>query len=398
LIWQEFLKGDQRRYFVPCPHCSKEIVFSWSKQFTVFKLTGSETFIEWDKTAKRNGKWDLDHVVRSARAVCPHCAGHILDGQKTKMIRDGIWRATQPAPASFRSRHLPSMYASSPETSFGRLALKFLQSKTSLQGLQGFINGDLAEPYQSQDIASQRVAIITDRVRVEVTTEWKKILTLDCQQRAPYFWHVARAWNGRDSEGFSAGPLNTWDEARAIQTTHGIANVMVGVDSGYGAKDDAEVYVNCSRFGEYIPTPDGFAQFVGWIPTKGMPSRKRWKDDRTGQLVPWHLSAVDPFSDTSEAGKVKMPLLELASEFFKDLLARFRAQEQGIKWTVTNAVSTDEYWRHLDCWIKQEVRTKFGTKTEMKWIARDRRWPDHMADCEVLQIMLASFHGIFPIE
>jgi phage terminase large subunit GpA-like protein len=32
LIWQEYLKGDQRRYFVPCPKCKKEVLFAWSRE------------------------------------------------------------------------------------------------------------------------------------------------------------------------------------------------------------------------------------------------------------------------------------------------------------------------------------------------------------------------------
>jgi len=53
LIWQEFAKTDQRRRFMPCPHCGKLVLFAWSKAFTVFPLTGNEAFIKWDSKARR---------------------------------------------------------------------------------------------------------------------------------------------------------------------------------------------------------------------------------------------------------------------------------------------------------------------------------------------------------
>ena len=39
-IWQAFLSGDQRRFYVPCPSCKKFLILAWSKQFTVFRITG----------------------------------------------------------------------------------------------------------------------------------------------------------------------------------------------------------------------------------------------------------------------------------------------------------------------------------------------------------------------
>ena len=90
LIWQEFLKGDQRRYQVPCPLCRKPVVFAWSEQFCVMPRLGCEAWVSWDSTAKRSdGSWDLDRVARSAHAVCPHCGGDIPDSAKTRMIREG---------------------------------------------------------------------------------------------------------------------------------------------------------------------------------------------------------------------------------------------------------------------------------------------------------------------
>lgn len=395
LIWQEFLKGDQRRFFVPCPHCSKFVVFAWSAQFTVLPKLSECAFVRWDKEAKRaDGNWDLDRVAKSARSECPHCGGHILDGHKTKMLVGGKWQATAQNELGFRSRHLPSMYACRPETTFGALAVKFLRSKRSLLGLQGFINGDLAEPYESQDRQTERVELITSRV--EVKAEWRKMLTVDCQARAPHFWHVIRAWDGANSVGVGAGPLDTWDDIRSRQTGAGVQDVGVVIDSGYGAKSDAEVYRSCVRFCEIVAGRSKPVA-IGWMPAKGMPTRKRWRDETSGLMVPYYLRAIDPFVGTAEAGRVEMSLFEFAGDFFKDILDMLRKGQGGFKWSVEAEVATDEYWRHMDAEVKMPVFSKATGRTTYQWQPRSRHWPNHLFDCEVMQVATANFFGLFPV-
>lgn len=402
LIWQEFLKGDQRRFFVPCPLCgnghpsSRLVVFAWSPGFTIFPKTGREAFVQWDKEAKRDdGTWDFDRVMRSARFVCPHCGGHILDAHKTRVMPQGVWEPTAKADLGFRSRHLPSLYACSPETTLGRLAVKFLQAKRSLMGLQGFINGDLAEPYASQDRQRERTELITSKL--EVTAEWVKLLEVDCQAKGPdYFWVVARAWNGGNSEGLEAVGVSTFEDVRTIQAKHNVQDAGVMIDSGFGARDDAEVYRTCARFCEIVQTALGRPELVGWMPAKGMPMRKRWKDEN-GLLVPYYLRKIDPFVGTADAGKVSMSLFEFSGSAFKDILDGLRKGKGGFTWKVSEQMATETYWRHMDAEIKTESFNRMTGKTTYDWKPRSRHWPNHLFDCEVMQVAHAAFLGLFDI-
>jgi hypothetical protein len=389
-IWQELLKSDLRRRFMPCPHCGKFVVFAWSAAYTILPKTGHEAYVTWDKEAKRGGNWDLDRVERSARYQCWNCGGHILDGHKTLMDRNGEWRPTQTGRAGYRGWHLPSMYAPSVETNVGKLAVKFLQAKHSLLGLQGFINGDLAEPYQSQDTQTERIELIT--TKLEVTAEWRKQLTVDCQQKAPLFWFVVRAFDEHgNSEGIDAGPLDSWKDVEANQEFHKVK--AVAVDSGFGARSEHDVYFECARHSETVERPDQRPVMVGWIPLKGMPGRKRWMVDK--QLMPYALRPIDPFYGRSGAGLVEMALLEYSGDFFKDILDSLRKGKGGYKWTVLEAVATEEYWRHLDAEIKQPRFNKMTGKTVYEWQPRSKWWPNHLLDCEVAQIVLATFFGSF---
>jgi hypothetical protein len=426
LIWQELLKGSMHRYAGRCYHCQKLVIIIWNKRFTVLDLTGNEGEIVWDREAKhKDGTWDYDRVVRSARLKCPHCGGDNVDSKKTQFVRNGEWIQTNPgAPASFISTHLPSMYSCLPETSYGMLAKKFIEQKHSLKGLQGFINGDLAEPYMSQDRLSERTELISDKMRVEVTAEWKMQLTIDCQARAPYFWYVKRAWNGGNSEGVEFGSADTWDDLISVQHKAGsaVADVGVGVDAGFGSRSEAEVFKECVSHGEIIDRSEENADgettlllpvHVGWTPMRGNPGRKRWKNDK-GLYIPWFLRPTDPYIGTSLQGKLEMNILEFAGDYFKDVLEGFRrgvTKEGGDKdnpikgftWKVAKGMDNELYWRHMDAEIKMTVLDRRTNRVASKWVPRGAKGgigthvANHGFDCEVMQCVKAAFFEYFPM-
>jgi hypothetical protein len=401
LIWQEAMKGDFRRYNVTCPLCgnhhpsSRRFVLAWSEAYTVLPKA-NVAYVVWDKEAKRqDGSWDMDRVFRSARFQCPHCAGHILDGHKTTMNRNGIWIPTKTASSGFVSRHLPSLYACAPETSTGNLAMKFLNAKNSLLGLQGFINGDLAEPYQSQDRQRERIELVS-KVQIEMGSEWSLQLVADCQFKSPHFWYVVRGFNGKASEGIEAGNCDTIEQLREIQLKHKIIDAAVMLDSGHGAKSDASIYKNCARFGEIRHRNSMLPLHLGWMPAKGMPENKRWKNE-DGLQVPFFLQSIDPYVGTSDAGQIEMSLFEFSSDYIKDVLEDLRKGEAGHKWSVSPQMDNEDYWRHLDAKIKVAEFNKRTGRTVMKWQKRSQHWPDHLDDCEIMQIGLAAFFGIIDL-
>ena len=395
LIWQELLKTDFQRRFLPCPHCGKFVVLAWQKDSTVLPLIGCEAFVKWDDEARRpDGSWDLERVEKSARYTCPFCAGHILDGHKTRMDREGEWRPTKAGAPRMRGRHLPSMYAVSVETTVGRMATRFLKAKESLEGIKGFVNSDLAEPYQGQEAAGERVELVSPTF-ISEGKAWTLLLTIDCQRRAPYFWYVKRAWDGGNSEGIEAGPANTFDELRQIQLKPGavVSDTGVMVDSGFGAKSDADVYRNCAQFGDRISRPGKLDYHCGWMPSKGVAKDRRWRDLESGLFVPFHLQPIDPFNGTVDAGNMQMDLFEFASEYYEDILDNLRKQKTKYRWSVLKTMDTPEYWRHMNGHISKQ-------KKDGSWYREKRHssWPDHLLDCENSQIALANFSQLFSLE
>ena len=402
LIWQAWLRGDQRRYHVPCPHCREEVVLAWDKDFTVFTRTGVEAWIAWDKKARRDdGTWDLDQVARSAHALCPHCAGHILEEHKTRMVREGHWRPAHPSVSGMgvRSYHLPCLYVASPQTSFGALAVKFLQGKTSLLGLQAFINGELAEPWENQESRGERTELISPP-GAEPLPESVPLMTVDVQAVSPYFWVIIRSWNTQGhSRLVAVAHTDDWEGVRRLQETHQVQDNHVLIDSGYRT---ADVYEHCLRWSKSVQQAARYPLSIGWTPAKGREGHMRWVNNKTGLAQPlFYGSAALPPSE-----RIHKPLFEFAADYFLEILSRLRRGPDavgGLRWELASfpagvatsgahLVGEDEYRRQIDAKVLKSFASGRTGKIEQRWVLRAGKWPDHLLDCEVMQVAWAMAH------
>jgi phage terminase large subunit GpA-like protein len=378
-IWQRFLRGDQRFYYIPCPNCRERIKLDWKQ-------------VKWDEAAKdAEGKWDFGRVRASARYECQLCKGAITDAQKVAALRHGLWVAeNKGAMPGVRSYHLSSLYSPDRKCTWGFLAVAFLEATQSVLGLQGFVNGNLAEPWENQSAPRQREELVVAGAEA-VGDDAVKIMSVDCQASSPHFWFVVRAWNADgSSRALDAGSLDTWQDVRDKQTEHGVQDVHVVIDSGY---DAPAVYAECLRWGRYAPRAGKVPLFVGWIPAKGMP-RKGWRNPATGLEEPFFLRGIDPRvgDNAGRQGRLELKLLEFATDSTKDILDRLRRGQAGIRWEVADNVAGPEYWRHLDCEHKVARLSSATGRTTWTWLPRSSRWPNHMADCEVMSVAAAIFH------
>ena len=418
MIWQWLMRSDLRRRFVPCPYCSEDgkrkdryFVLGWSETVEILPRVDDNkqeipvAWVHWDNENDIGDDPDPEDIriaAETAHFVCPHCGAKISDEHKLWMDAHGEWRPTRKAVPGIRGYHLPSLYASHPETSLAKLTIKYLSSRANPDVLRNFINSDLALPWAAQDaIAAARV--IVEKPEATQEGKWTRLMTVDCQQSWPYFWWVIRAWradgeNRGDSILIAQGHADTWEELTAIQAKYGVANSGVMVDSGYGARENAEVYRECFRratkwlwqspsSGRLLDKPVAGARIFprdGWLAAKGFPSRKRWKS-KTGEMLPYRLHAYDPFHGTADQGKYGDYLFEFSGDYFLDLLELLRSGKAPETWAVSDGAADKEYWRHME----GKMRDSGGN-----WVKRSRRWPDHLADCEKMQVAFAYYLGL----
>lgn len=128
-IERDFLLGDQRHFYVPCPHCLEMQTLEWEN-------------VRWPE-----GK------PREAFYACPHCGGVIDEYRKDWMLPRGEWRAhntdADPDVASFYLSALYSPYGW-PGSSWGQIAWDRQKAEGSPALLKAWTNLKLGLPYDEE--------------------------------------------------------------------------------------------------------------------------------------------------------------------------------------------------------------------------------------------------------
>jgi phage terminase large subunit GpA-like protein len=364
-IWQAFLAGDQRYYYVPCPHCQHMQRLVWPR-------------VKWADDAKlEDGKtWNIERVKETAAYHCESCEQPINSGHKTKMLREGEWRATNPnAPAGRRSYHLNSLYAPWRSCNFGELAAQFITSKVGLLGLQDFINGALAEPWEEQMAEDERPINFGEyRLREPLADGEVRMMGVDVQM--DHYWFVCRAFaKDGSSRLVDEGRLQLWEDVEAKVAELGLDTPrqvgparakLVAVDYGFRAQ---EVYDRCMA--------------NRWIPCKG--EERAHYPIKLGEEIRRAASIIRPF----RKGWIHMLW---SSQLTQDILEWLRSG-QGPEWTVAGDVS-DSYKRQINA-HKKVVKRNHLTGRETAYWTRIGKRDDHLLDCESMITALADFGGVF---
>jgi len=117
--------SDQRRYFVPCPHCKVKQTLKWVQ-------------IRWGKNGKR-------HLPETTVYECERCGKSITDADKPEMLAAGEWRAGN-RDSKVAGFHINEMY--SPWTQFSEIVEAFLEAKKTPETLKTWVNTTLGESWQ----------------------------------------------------------------------------------------------------------------------------------------------------------------------------------------------------------------------------------------------------------
>lgn len=141
-IAKMFAESDQRRFFVPCPHC------------------GEMQYLKWGGKDKPYGiKWPKGNPD-GAFYLCEACACEITHDRKTWMLDNGLWKATAPEVTTGPDKrkvagfHIWAAYSYSPNATWAHLAAEFLDAKDYPLKLKTFVNTALGETWQ--DIGEKR--------------------------------------------------------------------------------------------------------------------------------------------------------------------------------------------------------------------------------------------------
>jgi phage terminase large subunit GpA-like protein len=136
-VEEQYHKGDQRRFFVPCPHC------------------GTEQYLEW-------GGPETDHGIKFVRDdkghvedvwyECAHCHEAIREEHKRWMNDNGRWIATaEPEKPGHASFHISTLYSEFPKASWWNLAEEWIEAQKDPHNLlQPFFNLVLGDTWEDR--------------------------------------------------------------------------------------------------------------------------------------------------------------------------------------------------------------------------------------------------------
>ncbi|MCF6147283.1 MAG: phage terminase large subunit family protein [Candidatus Kuenenia sp.] len=131
-IEQEYEDSDQRKYYVPCPHCHEKQVLMWSG-----------IIFEYDKKDYK--------LLNDAKYSCFNCGSLIDEYYKTYMLENGEWIPGNPG-HPYRGYHLSSLYSPIGWLSWNDIVREFLKAKKNNDStlLKKWTNTRLAETWEDE--------------------------------------------------------------------------------------------------------------------------------------------------------------------------------------------------------------------------------------------------------
>jgi phage terminase large subunit GpA-like protein len=126
-IEREYVASDQRRFFVPCPHCGE---------------------MQWLRFERL--RWERGDP-RSVRYYCETCDDAIEEHHKTAMLADGSWHATATAEDPYTvGFHISALYSPVGWLSWEQIARDWEAAQGKPEDLKTFKNTVLGETWQEQ--------------------------------------------------------------------------------------------------------------------------------------------------------------------------------------------------------------------------------------------------------
>jgi hypothetical protein len=350
-------------------------------EFFAKREDGSRFGIVWNDDAKnKDGSWNKARAVETCRYVTK--AGiEFPDNTKTRKhwMEDGEW--SEPVDGSLRS--IESFHFHSlPTRPMHLLVAEWCDAfESARRGDLGptadFTRKRRAVPWEDR---SETVHIRTGKSGYKLEDVWDgepidgevaRFLTADRQKGmrgdTPHWWITAHAWRANGSSRILyAGRMETVESIESVRERLNIDPRCVLQDAGH---DPNSVYNDCVRF--------------GWSCAFGS-ERRGWE-----HIAGMGKKVIRPYSPLKpvQQGKNRVFTMEFSTDYHKDILSNL-VQGAGAGWEIPDDI-TPEYFLHMEAESKVEI-----SPGKWKWKSQYSTKPNHLWDCEVMQVVLAVIRGL----
>ncbi len=381
-IYREYERSDKSRFYVPCPFCGKFQVLV----FAQVKWPQEETSAEKIKNE------------RLAWYECIHCAKHIVDYHKNKMMLNGQW---VPEGAEIdgegvikgsitRSKHkgfwISSLY--SPWLTWSDIASEFLKSKDYVELLMNFVNSWLADIWEENlgKTKPEEVSVLALPYSKGIVPVGVRVLTGGVDVQKGHFYLSIRGWGVRqESWLILATRVEDWDDVidllfktRYSSEQAGVEPFLVRltcIDTGYRTD---EVYEICRAWRDIARPIKGQAYLSG---------------------ATFRVVHIDKFPSTGYMIPGGLSLWHIDTSYFKDKITRLvkntKLEAPG-GWHL-HKDPPEEYLKQFCAEHKVIFRDRKTGRSREEWQLVSNHVKSHFFDTECYSVAAAEMIRVFAI-
>ena len=340
-----FQQTDQRRYFVPCPHCTHMQYLRWPQ-------------MTWS-----------DGDPATAAYKCESCNELIPHSKKRWMVERGEWRPTAPGNGRHIGFHIWAAYSYSPNASWSQLVEEFLEAKHDAEALKTFVNTVLGETWEDEYASKIGADALLERAAKETYAQLRPpvealALTIGCDVQDDRLSLSVWAW-GREEEGWLVDRIKLYGSPSRLEVWKQLDEVLA---KPYTNEADEPLKVLCCAIdsgGHHTQEVYAYArdrQAIGVIAIKGVGQK--------GKPVLGKPSKVD-LNYKGKALKKGAQLFAVGVDGIKSLLfGRLKHNEPGPGYLHFYPTIGTDYFQELTA-EKQILRFRNGFP-ERVWVKKSQ--------------------------
>jgi hypothetical protein len=392
---QEWQTTDQREWQMRCPACHRLI----APRFAHYDPADPEKIIGgllYERRLLDNGLPDEAHVAATLRHVCPHCAHSLPDTTASRLALNGTARRPcglyvaqnpSPAPGSVGWRfHALTVRPWLP------IVLRFERAHAArrrgdLTPLANCIREEFADIWNPAAHHTERRARPTGEYRLG--EPWLDALrdedgrpyifaTVDVQ--LDHYVLIIRAWGAQSSSRLIwAEKVTTAGRIEELASLHGVIPERVWLDARHTPQTVRQL---CGRF--------------GWRCFMGEQDKDYLHKELGVRRIYSEPRSIDPWLGTVHQGGVNVLQVNFSKPSALDrwqLLRTFETNDGTPLWTAAPD-APEWYFREIEAYGRIRKVAPSGAEF-WEWAVHG---PDHAADCEAMQIVIASMAQLVGAE
>lgn len=365
---QDAIAGKWHDFHHECPACGEGSAFDWRN-------------FQYESIRDNNDDLDWPAIFETIRMACPSCKTEFEDNEFNRRQ----WSKCKPVWNG--NRHIPG------RVTFAASFLcvwRYQWRDIVKEWLVANEEKRAGQIEKLRNVTQQRFAqfwkveVETPKLRMDGEAYSKKehhegeswdgeqfrFLSIDVQKG--HFWGVIRAWKiTGESRLLWEGRLETWEQIRYLQERYHIESRCVMIDGGYIPETVAREAAKAATGDNGKP----------WVILRG-------EEARDGYMVSDRQKRFRRMFSNYVTSRDCVPAYRYIR--FSNLLAkdRLNALMQGEGYGIAIDASK-EYHRQMQSETKREI-----SPGVWRWVPIKQGYPNHLWDCEVMQVVAASVYGI----